>query len=322
MAATTSQLGLVTPTQGTLSGTWGDTVNNGITEYVNIAIAGTLSFANDGAITLANTTGDSSATNIGSTTAQYMVIRITGTLTTTKVITAPSYSKLYMVENAATGGTVTFKASGQTGVSIAIGERALVYFNGTDYVKVGSNFVSGVLPVSAGGTNVSSASITAFNNITGYTASGATGTTSTNLVFSTSPTLVTPVLGTPTSGNLSNCTQDGTTTVGFLSIPQNSQSTAYTTVLADSGKCIFHPASDANARTFTIAANASVAYPIGTVLQFINMTSQVVTIAINSDTLTWAQGGGTGSRSLAQYGVANCVKIASTQWLLTGTNVT
>lgn len=55
--------------------------------------------------------------------------------------------------------------------------------------------VSGVLPVANGGTNASSASITAFNNITGYTASGATGTTSTNLVFSTSPTLVTPTLG-------------------------------------------------------------------------------------------------------------------------------
>lgn len=55
--------------------------------------------------------------------------------------------------------------------------------------------VSGVLPVANGGTNASSASITAFNNITGYTAAGATGTTSTNLVFSTSPILVTPTLG-------------------------------------------------------------------------------------------------------------------------------
>jgi hypothetical protein len=114
----------------------------------------------------------------------------------------------------------------------------------------------------------------------------------------------------------------GSPAIGYLNIPQNSQSAAYTTVLTDAGKTIFHPASDANARTFTIAANSSVAYPIGTVIQFINMTSQVVTIAINTDTLTWAQGGGTGSRSLAQYGVANCVKIATTQWLLTGTNVT
>jgi hypothetical protein len=59
--------------------------------------------------------------------------------------------------------------------------------------KIGlTTHVSGVLPVANGGTNASSASITAFNNITGYTASGATGTTSTNLVFSTSPTLTTP----------------------------------------------------------------------------------------------------------------------------------
>ncbi len=48
-----------------------------------------------------------------------------------------------------------------------------------------------VLPVANGGTNASSAGITAFNNITGYTASGATGTTSTDIVFSTSPTLTT-----------------------------------------------------------------------------------------------------------------------------------
>ena len=59
--------------------------------------------------------------------------------------------------------------------------------------KIGlTTHVSGVLPVANGGTNASSASITAFNNISGYTASGATGTTSTNLVFSTSPTLTTP----------------------------------------------------------------------------------------------------------------------------------
>ena len=66
--------------------------------------------------------------------------------------------------------------------------------------------VTGVLPVANGGTNASAASITAFNNITGFTAAGATGTTSTNLVFSTSPTLVTPVLGTPSSVTLTNAT--------------------------------------------------------------------------------------------------------------------
>jgi len=67
MAATTGQLGLVTPTQGDLSGVWGDTVNNGITEYTNIAIAGTLTLTGDGAVTLANTTGNNTTSNITST---------------------------------------------------------------------------------------------------------------------------------------------------------------------------------------------------------------------------------------------------------------
>ena len=53
---------------------------------------------------------------------------------------------------------------------------------------------TGTLAVSRGGTGTGTAGITAFNNITGYTATGATGTTSTNLVFSTSPSITTPTL--------------------------------------------------------------------------------------------------------------------------------
>ena len=147
----TGQLGLALPVQGELSGTWGDTVNNGITQYTNLAIAATLTLTNDGAVTLANTTGDASASNItssltgaGTVTAQHAVVRVTGTLTTTKVITGPSYSKTYVVINDATGGSVTIKASGQTGVTIAVGDKALVAYNGTDYVRVGA---------SAGGSN-------------------------------------------------------------------------------------------------------------------------------------------------------------------------
>jgi hypothetical protein len=172
MAAETGQLQLVTPTQGTLSGTWGDTVNNGITEYVNIAIAGTLSFTGDGAITLANTIGSASASNIGSTTAQYMVIRVTGTLTTPKVITGPSYSKLYLVDNAATGSTVSFIRSGQTPpVSIAAGESCFVYYNGTDYIKVTSDLILGgyTTTATAAGTTTLTAASTTTQFFTGAT---------------------------------------------------------------------------------------------------------------------------------------------------------
>jgi hypothetical protein len=174
MAATTGQLGLVTPTQGTLSGTWGDTVNNGITEYVNIAIAGTLSFSGDGAITLANTLGDASASNIGSTTAQYMVIRVTGTQTVAKVITAPSYSKLYMVDHAGATSAVEFKRAGQvTPITIAVGEKAFVYYNGTDYVKISSVNSSGVVPIASGGTGQITATA-AFDALAPTTTAGDT----------------------------------------------------------------------------------------------------------------------------------------------------
>jgi hypothetical protein len=166
MAATTTLLGLVTPTQGTLSGTWGDTVNYGISDYVDISIAGTLSFAGDGAITLTNTTGSASGNNIGSTTAQYMVIRITGTQTVTKVITGPSYSKLYMVDHAGATSAVTFKATGQSGVSIAVGEKAFVYFNGTDYVKIATS--------TAGSGTVTAVSVVSANGLAGTSSGGAT----------------------------------------------------------------------------------------------------------------------------------------------------
>jgi hypothetical protein len=137
-----------------------------------------------------------------------------------------------------------------------------------------------------------------------------------------SVTLVTPVLGTPSSGTLSSCTVDGTNGVGYINIPQNSQSAAYTLVAADAGKHIFHPSTDANARTFTIPANGSVAYPIGTAISFVNMTSQVVSIAITTDTMYLAGTGTTGTRSLAQYGTATALKMTSTTWIISGAGLT
>jgi hypothetical protein len=175
----------------------------------------------------------------------------------------------------------------------------------TDLDSIDALFDAGpLLKVAKGGTGV------------------GTSTGSGNNVLSTSPTLVTPVLGTPASGNLGSCTADGTDAVGFKNIPISSKSAAYTTVLADSGKVIFHPSTDANARTFTIDSNANVAYPLGTAITFINMTSQAVTIAITSDTMYLSSAGTTGSRTLAQYGSATAIKMTSTTWLISGSGLT
>jgi hypothetical protein len=161
----TGQLGLALPVQGELSGSWGNTVNNGITEYTNIAIAATLTLTGDGAVTLANTTGDASATNITSTltgagtvTAQFAIVKVTGTLTATKVVTvgtaiAPAYSKSYIVDNTTATFGVTFKAFGQTGITVVAGEKCTVYFNGTDYVKVATSTAGTVTAVSVASAN-------------------------------------------------------------------------------------------------------------------------------------------------------------------------
>jgi hypothetical protein len=172
-----------------------------------------------------------------------------------------------------------------------------------------------VLGVSSGGTG-----ITSFG--TGVaTALGQNVSGSGSIALTTSPTFTTPVLGTPTSGTLSGCTVDGTDAVGFRNTPVNSQSADYTLLLADSGKTILHAIADDNPRTFTIPANSSVAYPVGTVVTFVNLINDV-TIAITDDTMYLAGDGTTGSRTLAAFGVASAVKVASTSWIISGNGLT
>jgi hypothetical protein len=235
---------------------------------------------------------------------------------------------------AASGGVGTV-----TSVALSGGTTGLTV-SGSPITSSGTITVDGTLAVANGGTGVSNnpamtvtgsgnfaytRTLTGTTNVT-FPTTGTLSTlagteTLTNKTL-TSPTLTTPVLGTPSSGTLSSCTVDGTDAVGFRNIPQNSQSAAYTTVLADAGKHIFHPSGDANARTFTIDSNANVAYPIGTAITFINMTSQVVTIAITTDTMYLSSAGTTGSRTLAQYGSATAIKMTSTTWLISGSGLT
>lgn len=109
----------------------------------------------------------------------------------------------------------------------------------------------------------------------------------------------------------------------FPGIPQNSQSAAYTTVLADANKHIYHPSADTTARTWTIDSNANVPYPIGTAITFDNDGSAgIITLAITTDTLVWLPSGGTGSRAIAPFGQGTALKVTATRWHLTGVGIT
>jgi hypothetical protein len=335
---------------GEQAGTWGNTTNTNLGTALEQAVVGKADVAMSSTTVTLTLSNSNAAQN-----ARAIYLNLTGSPGGAAVLEVPAIEKPYIVKNGS-DQQVTIKVSGQTGVPIPTTKTAIVYNNGTDVVTaidfIPSLVLGAALPIASGGTGSTSTTfVDLTTNVTGTlpVANGGTGITSFgtgvatflgtpssanlaaaltdetgtgDLVFATSPTLVTPVLGTPTSGQLSNCTVDGTDAVGFRNIPQNSQSADYTLVLADSGKHIFHPVGDNNARTFTIPANSSVAYPIGTALTFINMAVADVTIAITTDTLTLSDAGTTGSRTLATNGSATCIKITSTEWLISGSGLT
>ena len=122
-----------------------------------------------------------------------------------------------------------------------------------------------------------------------------------------------------TSGNV--LTSDGTNWASSalpssaVQYPQNIQSANYTLVLGDAGKQIFHPASDANVRTYTIPANAAVAFEIGTVVLFTVENGGVpVKVSITSDTLVFGAGT-TGSLFVPVNNTLMAIKVTATKWM-------
>ena len=204
------------------------------------------------------------------------------------------------------GYTTTVTAAGTT--TLTVGSTQQQFFTGTSTQTV-------VLPVTS--TLALGYKYLIVNRSTGNVTVQSSGANNIIILSANSEVVVTCIL---TSGT--SAASWGVWSAGWIGVPGNAQSAAYTTVISDSGKSIDHPAADANARTFTIDSNANVPYPVGTCICFSNMTANVVTISITSDTMYLAGAGTTGSRSLAQYGVATARKILSTTWLISGTGLT
>lgn len=162
-------LGLALPTTGDLSGTWGTTVNNSITSLLDTAVAGTTTLSVDSDVTLTTTNGSSNQ-------ARSAVLLWTASNgATTRNITAPAQSKAYVVINAGTGSVVVRGAGPTTGVTVVSGEKTLVAWNGSDFVKVSSTVSTATVATANGfaGSNTGGA-LTISTTITGITKGNGT----------------------------------------------------------------------------------------------------------------------------------------------------
>lgn len=107
--------------------------------------------------------------------------------------------------------------------------------------------------------------------------------------------------------------------IGYLETPLNAQTAAnYTLALSDRGKFIRCGAGF----TYTIPANSSVAFPVGTTIVIMNAGGSSCSIAITTDVMTWLPSGGTGTRTLAANSVATLYKYQSTGWYVWGFGLT
>lgn len=185
-------LQLAEPVTGTESGVWGDVVNQQITLLTEAAIAGasTITFTSSD-VTLTTTTGS------GGNQSRSAILLLAGSPASAYNLVGPGTSKIYLVRNA-TGQTITFKASGTTGIALATGTTSWVFWNGSDYALAAPTITTstGTVPIASGvgglGSGVatflatpSSANLAAA--LTDETGTGAN-------VFATAPSLSNPTI--------------------------------------------------------------------------------------------------------------------------------
>ena len=123
-------LKLALPVQGELSGSWGDVVNDNITEMVEEAVAGLATInswtANSHTLTTAN----------GTTSESRCAVLVAdddggGNPSAAATIICPAATKLYVLKNIS-GQQVTLKTSGGTGVAVPNGSTAFLFCDGTN----------------------------------------------------------------------------------------------------------------------------------------------------------------------------------------------
>jgi hypothetical protein len=241
-------------------------------------------------------------------------VAIDGTPADNELLAYNSASSLWINQTAEEAGVANLSGATFTGnvagtnISLS-GNVNATTVNATTFIGSGASITS--IPNSA--TTANSA-----NGASTIVARDATGNFTANVVTATT------LVGNTNAATITGTVGDGTTTtaargVGYMGLPQSNAATtgSYGVVAADAGEHIYTTGN----RTVTIPANSNVAFPIGSTLVFINGNA-TLTIAITSDTMNLSVIGTTGSRTLAPYGMATAIKVASTTWIISGNGLT
>ena len=270
-----------TDTQTLTNKTINGTDNTITNVSLTTAVTGTLPVLNGG-------TGQTTFTN-----GQLLIGNTTGNTLTKATLTAGSGVS---ITNGTGSITIAATGSGGTVTSVALsGGTTGLTVSGSPITTSGTITLAGTLAVANGGTGATDAA--GARSALSAAASGA----NTDITALDQDITITAT-GTITAS-----------TIGFRGIPQNAQTGAYTLVLADAGKHISNTTGG-----FVIPANGTTAFPVGTTIVVYNNSASTQTITITTDTLRLAGTASTGSLTLAQRGLATCVKVASTEWVASG----
>ena len=304
------------------------TVTNAVT--AGSLVAGNITVSGDSIVSTNPTiTIDPTTAGVGGLVVIAGNLQVTGTTTTINSTTVTTSDlNIQLAKDA-----VNAAAANGAGLSVAGAGATLTYTSADDRWNLNKALnVSEISGNAATATKLATArningvafdgtaDITITATATSVPAANLTGSTLSANVTASSLTSVgtltsLAVTGTATIGTVSatNMTVGGTA-VGYLTVPQNAQG-AYTLVLSDSGKHIF---TSSGGVTWTIPANGSVAFPIGTAVTFVNQSAVTCSIAITSDSMYLAGAGTLGTRTLAAYGMATAIKVSATSWMISG----
>ena len=348
MTAFSSILRLAKPVQGQLDGTWGDTVNNSVTQMIEEAIAGSVTITVSGNFTLTTANGATDQ-------SRPAIIILAGSPgSAANMTTAGTLTKHYIVKNG-TGQTITFKTASGSGTAIPNGKTMFLYCDGADIVEANDHHLS----LSVDNLTIDGNSITATDtdgdvdlvpNGTGEVKVG-TGSANAELTSSGAHNLILSTNSGTDSGKITitdaadqpitiEPNGAGTTVIKRLvpttfAVPISAQAgTSYTLDLEDMGAVVTFENSSAVSLTLPDGSSVFGSNYHGGTITLVNRGSSngIITITVpDGNTLTWCTGsslvtvapsGSTDStRKIAVGGVVTLIYEAADKYLMMGSGI-